>query len=174
MAWFMAVEHFLTRIAIALITLFAGFIIAKLASRIAKKLLAEAELNRILVSAGFKPLSDALGTILEYVIYTATLLVILQQFGLTKIVLGIIATLAVIIIGISILLAFRDFIPNAVAGLFLRKKAKQHIGKKVQIGAVTGTLEKFGIISSTIRDKDEHCVPHLYTSKQKITRLRAN
>ena len=162
-----------TKISMALLTLFIGFIIAKLAGKIAKRVMAEAELNRILVSAGFKPLSDALGIIIEYVIYAATILVILQQFGLTTIVLSILAVMAAIIILFSLLLAVRDFIPNAVAGLFIRKKLKRLLGKRVRIGNITGKLEHIGIVRSTIRDKDEHCVPHFYTSKNEITLLRA-
>jgi hypothetical protein len=163
-----------TIIAVAMITIFAGFIIAKLTGKLAKRILKEAELNRILVAAGFRPLSDALGTIIEYLIYTATVLVVLHQFGLTQIVLAIIAILGAIIVAFSLLLAIRDFIPNAVAGLFMRRKIKKFIGKHVTIGRISGTLINYGIISSIIKNKDEHCVPHLYTSKHGITRLRAN
>ena len=174
MALITTIHAFATKISIALLTLFIGFIIAKLAGKIAKKVMAEAELNRILVSAGFKPLSDALGIIIEYVIYAATILIILQQFGLTSIVLGIITAIAVVVILFSLLLALRDFIPNAIAGLFIRKKLKKFLGKKVQIGSVSGKLEQIGIIKSTLRNKDEHCVPHLYTSRKEIKLLRAN
>ena len=160
--------------AVALITILVGFIIAKLASRIAKKVMVEAELNRILTAAGIKPLSDVLGTILEYLIYTATLLVVLQQFGLTSIVLGIIAVLAIVIIGFSLLLTLRDFIPNALVGFLIRKEMKRFLGKKVRIGAVVGRLENVGIVGSVVKDKDEHYVPHLYSSKQKIKQLRAS
>lgn len=135
--------------------------------------MAEAELNRILTAAGFRPLSDALGVILEYIIYAATVLVILQQFGLTEIVLGIIAVIAIVAIGFSLVLAVRDFIPNAIVGLFLRKKMKKFLGKKICIGDVSGRLEHYGIVASVIKNKDEYYVPHLYTSRQEITRLRA-
>lgn len=174
MPFITTIHAFATKFSIALLTLFIGFIIAKLAGKIAKRVMAEAELNRILVSAGFRPLSDALGIIIEYIIYTLTILVILQQFGLTSIVLNILATIATIIILFSLLLALRDFIPNAIAGLFIRKKMKKLLGEKVQIGSVSGTLEHIGIIGSTLRSKDEHCVPHLYTSRKDVTRLRAN
>jgi small-conductance mechanosensitive channel len=174
MAFIEAMQAFFTKISIALLTLFIGFIIAKLAGKIAKRIMAEAELNRILVAAGFKPLSDAFGVIIEYIIYAATILVILQQFGLTTVVLSILGAIAAVIIIFSLLLAIRDFIPNAVAGLFVRKKLKKFLGKKVQIGTVRGRLENIGIVNSTLRDKDEHCVPHFYTSRKEITRPRAN
>jgi len=174
MALLETLQNWISKAAVALITIFIGFIIAKLASRVAKKLMAEAELNRILKAAGLKPLSDTLGSILEYLIYTVTVLVVLQQFGLTKIVLGTITILAFVVIAFSLLLAVRDFIPNAVVGILMRKKMKKHLGKKVKIGAVEGRLEHFGLLTSIVKDKDEYHVPHLYSSKQKITRLQAN
>ncbi len=174
MEWLAIAQQITRKITIASLTIIIGFFIAKLASRIARKVMAEAELNRILTSAGFKPLSDALAIIIEYLIYAITLLFVLQSFGLTKIVLGIVAIIAIIVICFSLLLAARDFIPNFAAGILLRKKMKPHIGKKIQIGDVKGRLQRFGLIASTLVDKDEHCVPHLYTSRQKITQLRAN
>ncbi|VVB81381.1 Mechanosensitive ion channel [uncultured archaeon] len=165
MVFYTVVEEFLTKIEIAFIVFFAGFLIAKLSSRILKKFLAEAELNRILESAGFKPISNSIASIVQYIIYTATLFIILQQFGLTKIVLIIIVILAFLVIAVSFLLAVRDFVPNVVAGLWLRKKLKPHIGKNIKIGNVKGKLKRVGIVSSIIEDREEYHVPHLYASK---------
>lgn len=165
MAFYMLVEEWLTKIEIALIIFFVGFIVAKLAGRILKKLLAEAELNRILESAGFKPISNSIAALVQYVIYTATLFIILQQFGLTKIVLVIVVIIAFLVVAISFLLAVRDFVPNAVAGLWLRKKLKPYIGKNIRIGNVKGQLKRVGVVSSIIKDKEEYHVPHLYASK---------
>lgn len=174
MTFYMTIENFLTKIEIALIVFFVGFIIAKLASRILKKLLAEAEINRILETAGFKPISNTIASIVKYIIYTITLFIILQQFGLTKLVLAIIVIAATIIIIISLLLAIRDFIPNFVAGIFLRKKVKKFMGKYVQIGPVKGKLMHFGLTGSIMKNKEQYYIPHLYTSKQKIRQSRAD
>ncbi len=165
MAFYLTIENFLTKIEIALIVFFVGFIIAKLAARILRKLLAEAELNRILESAGFKPISNSIAALVQYVIYTATLFIILQQFGLTKIVLIIVVILAFLVFAFSFLLAVRDFVPNAVAGLWLRKKLKPYIGKNIKIGNVKGRLKRVGVVASIIKDKEEYHVPHLYASK---------
>ena len=174
MTIYAALEQWLTKIEIALIIFFVGFIIAKLASRIIKKLLAEAEINRILESAGCKPISNTIGTITQYIIYVITLLVILQQFGLTKLVLAIVFISATIVIIISLLLAIREFIPNFAAGIFVRKKLKPYLGKNIQIGTVKGKLKNYGLTGSMLVDKEEYYIPHLYTSKQKIKLSQAN
>ena len=161
-------------IAKALITLFVGFVIAKLVSRIARRVMAEAELNRILAKAGIRPASDSLGMLLEYLIYTITILVILQQLGLTSIVIGIISIIAFIVCGFLLILTIRDVIPNMVTGVILRKKLRSHLGKQVRIGAVEGKLDHIGLVASIIRKDEDHYIPHLYTSKKNITLLRAN
>lgn len=173
MAFYAVFEGLLTKLEIVLIIFFAGFILAKLADRIVRRLLSEAELNEVLVAAGFKPLSDVFGLIIKYVIYAATLLVVLQQLGLTKLVLGVLVVLAVFLLGFFVFLTARDLIPNLVAWFFLRKKIKPFVGKKVCIGSVEGKLVRFGFVGSTVRNKDVHFVPHLYTSKQRIRLLRA-
>lgn len=157
-----------TKIAIAMITLFVGFIIAKLAGKIIKRVLTEAELNRILKAAGFRPLSDELARLAEYTILAATLIIIMQQFGITRTIANIIGALAIVIIIIGIALAAREFIPNATAGLFLKKKIKKHYGKKITIDGIKGKLTKIGTTGITLKDKEQHYIPYTYLAKNKI------
>ncbi len=153
------------KFAIAIIILLAGFIIAKIAGKIVKRILAEADINKILAKTKLTPMSDALGGIVEYALYLATIIVVLQQFGLANITLWIIGTIAIVVIIFSLTLAIRDFIPNAIAGLFIKKRLNANLGKQVKIGMISGRLEHVGIVASTIRNSDEQYVPHLYTSK---------
>lgn len=160
-----AMQWVYSKFAVAIIILLAGFIIAKIAGKLVKKVLAEAELNKILAKAKFTPMSDALGAIVEYALYAATLLVVLQQFGVANIAAWVIGIIAAIIIIFSLTLALRDFIPNAIVGLFIRKKLKAKLGKQIQIGMISGKLVQVGIVASTIKNADEQYVPHLYSSK---------
>ena len=173
MAFVEIAEQWLGKMVVALITLFVGFIIAKLAGLLTKRVLHEAEINRVLATAGMK-LDEAIGRLVEYLLYVITLLVILNQFGLTKLVLGILITLAIALMAFSLLLAIKDFVPNAITGLFIRKKLKSNLGKKVKIGMVTGKLVHVGVVQSVVKDGGEHHVPHLYTSKENITKIRAS
>ncbi len=151
--------------AVAVIILLAGFIIAKIAGKIVRRVLSDIELNKVLAKAKFTPMSDALGAIVEYLLYFATLLVVLQQFGLANITLWFIIIIAVVVIIISLTLTARDFIPNAIVGLFIRKKLKAKLGRQVQIGMISGKLVHVGAVASIVKNKDEYCVPHLYASK---------
>ncbi len=164
----------INEIAAAIIIVFVGFIIAKLAGKIAKRVMAEAELNRILKTAGFSPLSDTIGKMIEYIIYILTILAALQSLGLTEIVSAILILAAIAILSFILILTIKEFIPNAIMGIILRKKIKQYLGKKVQIGEIEGKLERIGIVSIIIKNGDEHSLPHTYTARQKITQLQAN
>ncbi len=149
---------------VGFVTFLVGFIIAKFAGRLTRRVLSEAEINRIAATAGMN-LDKRIGQLVEYVIYLITLLVILQQFGLTKLVFGILIFLALALIGFSLALAIKDFIPNFITGLFIRRKLKKQLGKTITIGMVSGKLVRVGLVASTITNHEEHNVPHLYTSK---------
>ncbi len=165
MGFMTVVQWIYSKFAVAIIILLAGFIIAKIAGKLVKRVLAEAELNKILAKAKFTPMSDALGAIVEYVLYAATLLVVLQQFGVANITVWVVGIIAAIVIIFSLTLTLRDFIPNAIVGLFIRKKLKAKLGKQIQIGMISGKLVQVGIVASTIKNADEQYVPHLYASK---------
>jgi len=165
MGFMTVVQWIYSKFAVAIIILLAGFIIAKIAGKLVKRVLAEAELNKILAKAKFTPMSDALGAIVEYVLYAATLLVVLQQFGVANITVWVTGIIAAVVIIFSLTLTLRDFIPNAIVGLFIRRKLKAKLGKQVQIGMISGKLVQVGIVASTIKNADEQYVPHLYSSK---------
>ena len=83
------------------ITLLAGFVAAKLMSKIARRVFAEAELDRILKASGFKQISDMLAKLIEYVLYIVTILIVLQQLGFTQVIIGILIALVVAIVAFS-------------------------------------------------------------------------
>lgn len=159
-------------ISTTLITLFLGILLAKLVGKIVQHVLAQAEINRLLKQSGITSIDERVARLAEYTIYAGTILFILQQLGLTRIVFGILITIALILIVASIALSIRDFIPNATQGLFIRKKLKHHLGKKIKIGNTAGLLDRIGIIQSTLQGKELHYVPHVYTAKHMIKKLK--
>ena len=156
-----------------IVSLFLGIVIAKLSGKITKHILAQAEINRLLKKSGIKAIDQRVGSMVEWAIYIFTILFILQQLGLTRVVLTILVIASTLIITLSAIIAFRNFIPNAVQGLFIRKELDRHVGKKVEIGSVKGRLKKVGIIQSIIIDGEKHYIPHVYSQKH-IKQLQAS
>jgi len=159
---------------IAIITLFTGIIIAKISKKIVKKVLIEAEINTILNAAGFRPLSEELARITEYIIYGITIFIILQQFGITRILINALIAIIIVVLIITTMISTRHHIPNAITGLFIKKKIKKYLGKKIQIDNIKGKLEEIGISSIKIKNKEEYHIPYLYLKKHKIKQLQAN
>lgn len=165
MAFMDVAEQFGNYAITGMLTLFIGFIIAKFAGRIVKRILKEAEINRVLATAGMK-LDEIFGRIVEYTIYAITVLIILQQRGWTLLVVGILGLFFGALILFSLALAIKQFIPNAITGLFIRRKLKPFLNKRVRIGMVSGKLVHIGISESIVHDKEDHYIPHIYTSKE--------
>jgi len=163
MMWINVLYQISRNIASAFIIVFAGFVLAKLLGKLTKRILAEAELNRILKKTGFKPISNKIAKTTEYLIYALTILFALQQLKITTIVLGILLTITISVIIFSIILTCKDFLPNYFAGFTVKKKLAKKIGKHITIGNVKGTLQHIEIVGSTIQSDEKYYVPHKYT-----------
>jgi len=148
-----------------IVILLAGFIIAKFAGKITKRILHETELNAILESAKLPPLSNSIALLVEIIIIIATILFVLQQLGLAIIAIIILAALGGIVILATLLVSIRDAIPNLVAGIYIRSKLKKKIGQNVKIGMTKGKLLRIRAFDSIVDSGDEIHVPHTYTAR---------
>lgn len=141
-------------------TLFIGLIIGKLLGKVVTRAFDEAELHQ--VAPG---MSAVLGRIVQYAIYAATLIALLQLYQITRIVLEVVAAVVGVVIVIALLLVVRDAVPNTIAGLLLSGRLKKLKGKNVRIGKVQGKLSHIGWLACVLENKDVHSVPHVYTWK---------
>ena len=170
MDWLAWTEGAVIRLTTIVVTIFLGIILAKLLGKITKHVLEQAEINRLLRQSGVQAIDERIAKIVEYTIYAFAMLLILQELGLTRIVLGILIIAAAIVLTATILLAIRNFIPNMIHGPKVKKEYKDKIGKTVKIGSVKGKLLKIGIIQSVVSDREKHYITHTYTIRQ----LQAN
>lgn len=159
-----AAENLLYTIATVLITLFIGVIIAKLAGRLVKRILAEAEINRLLKDSGLKAIDQRVANIIEMAIYAITGLMILQALGWTQIALGIVIVAAALSLAAFIFLTMRTFIPNWVQGFSVRKELKKKIGQDVRIGTIKGNLLEVKPSYSIVKEREKIYIPHRYTA----------
>lgn len=152
-------------ILIAVAILFFGFLLALIVRKIITRILSHAELNRVLLAAGFRPLNDTAGLVAEYAIIIATTIIVLYYLGLARIVFIIAAIIVGIFLLATSILAIRDFIPALLLGFFVRSDLEKKIGQHITIGIVSGTLKAVGPINSIIEDNGTHYVSHHYTAK---------
>ena len=153
--------HVASTFEVAFTTLFVGLIIGKLLGKVVARAFDEAELNQ--VAPG---MSVILGRIVQYVTYGVTVIVLLQFFDITRIVIEVALAVVLVVAVVAFLMVIRDAVPNTLAGLIMRARLKQLVGKKVKIGTVSGILEKVGFLACLVKSKDTFYVPHVYTWKK--------
>ena len=135
-------SNLLINLIAAVIILIVGFIIAGILSKLLRKVLRELETNKILKEqGGIKlPIEEFLSSGLKYVIYLVAVIMALSQLGLTTTTLQIILAAILVIIIIFIILAVKDFIPNAVSGFLIYQRNTIKKGDVIRIKNIEGKV----------------------------------
>jgi len=166
-----SVNPLLSRIVIAVLILLVGLIIGKLIGMLIKRGLNEVRLDKYIQSAGLRiSLEKFLGSIASYIIYLVAIIMSLDQLGLTTAILTIIATIIVLIIAISFLLAVKDFFPNLFAGIRIRARKLFAEGDNIQIREVKGRILSMGLLETKIKTafNEEVIIPNSIFNKRQI------
>ena len=110
----------------------------------------------------------------KYLIYFIAVIFALDQIGLTTTVLNIILGVFLLIIVVFIILAFKDFIPNLISGLFIHQKRGLKDGDKINMDGINGIIEHISIIETRIKTKngDIIFVPNSMLTKHKVIKKK--
>ena len=129
---------------VALIILLLGFIIAKVLGKLFQRVLHGIELNKLVkkVTKLKINLEQILGLFFTYSIYFASIIMALNQLGLTTTILNMLSAAILIIIIISIFLSIRDSIPNAMAGFSLIRQGNIKENDYIKTKDIEGKVEK--------------------------------
>lgn len=160
-----------TKFIVAVIILLIGFIIGRIVGRLIQKVLHEIELNKILKKAGIKlSLETVLSHFTTYFIYFIAIIWALNELGLTTTMLNMISAAALILIIISILLAIKDFMPNAIAGFFIYQKGLIKEGDRIKVDRLEGRVKKISIIETEVETKkgDTIYIPNSTLTKKEV------
>lgn len=152
-----------------------GFIIGKVLGRIAARILREVELNSTLKKAGLKAdIESIISGIISYFVYLVTLIMALNQLGLTTTMLYMIAGAILVIFVISLSLAIKDFIPNFIAGIRMLYKQDINVGEKIKVNDIEGKVVKIALLETHIETKknDLILVPNSILMKNKVIKRR--
>ena len=160
----------------ALVILLLGIVIGRFIGKLIKKVLKEVEINKILKEeAGVKvPIEEVVSSLAKYLIYFIAVIFALDQIGLTTTVLNIILGVFLLIIVVFIILAFKDFIPNLISGLFIHQKRGLKDGDKISMDGINGIIEHISIIETRIKTKngDIIFVPNSMLTKHKVIKKK--
>lgn len=169
------IRPLLTRFVVAIVILLIGFVLGKLLGKFCQRILHEIGINVALKKAtGFRINIEAgVGVFITYFVYFLTVVMALNQIGITTTVLNMIAAAVIIIIIISIVLAIKDFVPNVLSGIFIHKKGFIKVGDKVKAGNVKGNIIYLNLVETRVetRDGDIICIPNSLFLKQGYTKI---
>ena len=147
-------SQFFTKIIIAIIILLIGFVIGRIAGRLLHKVLHEIELDKILKRARIRiAMEDIISHFVTYFIYFITIIWALSELGLTTTILNMISAAMLILIILGVLLAIKDFIPNAFAGFFIYRKELIKPGDKIKINGLEGRVKSISLIETEVETK---------------------
>jgi small-conductance mechanosensitive channel len=168
---------FFVNFAVAIIILILGFVFGRIAGKLVQRVLHEIELNLIIKKAtGVKlGLEELIVKVLTYFIYFISIIWALNELGLTTTILTMISGAALIIIIVSVLLAIKDFIPNAFAGFLIHRKRQMKLGDKIKTDGLQGRITRISLIETEIKTPkgDIIYIPNsILTKKQVMIRKR--
>jgi len=166
---------FIVNLVAALLILILGVIFGNLAGKIIKKILHELELNRVLKEAGLKiSIEELTASFVKYIIYFIGIIWALSQLGLATTVLEILLIIILIILVIFIILAFKDFVPNITAGIFIHQKELFKKGDVIKVKHIQGKIIETNLIETRIKAKDGDIViiPNAMITKSEIVKKK--
>jgi small conductance mechanosensitive channel len=162
---------------IALVILLIGFIIAKILGKLLYRILHEIELNSIVrrISKSKFNAEQAASVTLTYIIYFLTIIIALNQVGLTTTVLNMLSGAILVIIIISIFLSIKDSVPNIMVGLSLIKKGDIQEGDYIKTKDVYGRVESITLteVQLVTRKGDTIHIPNSLFAKTEYTIRRS-
>ena len=168
------IKPIISKIIVALIILLIGFIVGKLLGKTAHWLLRTLDVNRYwkeLTGMNWR-IDAAVSGILSGIIYFIVIVMVLNVLGLSTIIAKILGFGIMIIIFISFILAWKDFIPNYIDGLRLYKRLK--VKDDVIIEDIKGTVEEVTWTDTKIvTEKGDHLyIPHSTFLKKGFKKLK--
>lgn len=152
-------------IGVAIISLFLGFILANLATRLAESFLSHAELNRLISKTGIKTdVERLLVRLVRISAYTITCLLVLWHLGILWYVFITVLSVAIIFCIAEIIINSLDIIPNVFFGFLLKRKSPFLHGDTLSVGRVSGRIKSVYLTDVTIQTQngDMLAVPYWY------------
>ena len=166
----------LSQVIVAIVLLLVGFILAKVFGRMIYKTLHSFEINDALfkltnVAISFEEIA---GTFTTYFVYFVTIVIVLQQIGIATTILHMISAGVIIIIVLAMFLGVKDFIPNAIAGLFIAREKIIVVGETIKVKGITGKVTRINLVETKLITKSQDVVhiPNSAITKTEIIKIK--
>lgn len=153
----------------------AGIILGTILGRVVKRVLHEFEVNNVLKKQGVTlPLEEFLSELTRYAVYLVGIVWALAELGLATRIMEILLAVIFVLIAVFVILAFKDFIPNIMAGFFLHQKGVVREGDYIRVKSVEGKVVGIDFIETRIRMRngDIIMVPNSILMKSEVVKFK--
>ncbi|MFH0752353.1 MAG: mechanosensitive ion channel domain-containing protein [archaeon] len=153
----------------------AGIIVGTILGKVVKRVLHEFEVNKVLKAQGMTlPVEEFLSGIIKYAIYLVGIVWALAELGLATMAMEIILAVIFVLLAVFVILAFKDFIPNIMAGFFLHQKGMIKAGDYIRVKSVEGKVLEIDFIETKIKMKngDTIMVPNSILTKNEVVKFK--
>jgi len=168
-------EGFTVKLIAAISIVVVGLLVGYIAGRLARRLLHELELNKVLKEQGIKiPLEEIFASFVRYIIYFIALMFALGELGLKTVVFSIILGVILVIMIAFVILAFKDFIPNVTAGFFIHQQGFIKKGNRIRVGNSEGIVIHTDLSETRLRldNGDIIFIPNSLILKNEVVRVK--
>lgn len=160
----------------AVVILLIGFIAGGVLGKLTKRVLHELEVDRIVKqTAKIKASIEKLASrFVAYFVYFIAVIAALNQLGLTTTILHMVAAAVLIVIGVSVMLGVKDFIPNFLAGIHIQKKGMIKKGDVVRIRGTEGKVAGMDMTEIKLKTRKGDIIffPNSLVIKEKVVKPR--
>ncbi len=175
MVLFESYPQTLTNIVASLLIIGFGILVGNILFVLTRKILQSFEVERVLADRGVRfPIEQFVSSFVRYATYIAGVIWGVTFLGLETIVLYIVLIVLLALLVGFILLAFKDFIPNFVAGFFLHLTQKIRKGEYIHMDTVEGRVLQVDMLETKIKtdDGDTVVVPNVLIGRMTITKKK--
>ena len=162
----------LVKLIVAIAIILLGLVFGRFLGNLTKKLLHELEINRVLSEQAKLniPLEEFISSIVRYLIYLIAVITALSQIELASTIFYILVGLILATLLAFVILAVKDFIPNAVSGFILHKKNKFKIGDTIEVNNIKGKIIEISLLETKIKvkSKDIVFIPNSLLTKSEV------
>lgn len=152
-----------------------GIILGTIMGKVVKRVLHEFEVNKVLKAQGLTlPLEEFLSEVVKYVIYLVGIVWALAELGLATRIMEILLGVIFVLIAAFVILAFKDFIPNVVAGFFLYQKGMIKVGDYIRVKSVEGLVVAIDFVETRVKMKngDVMMIPNSMLTKNEVVKVK--
>lgn len=98
-------------------------------------------------------LENLIRSSITLIIYLITIIMALNQLGITTLLLNIISISIILLLTFSIILALKDFVPNMIAGIKINKKEIVKKGDKISFDRIYAVVHEVTLTETKLESK---------------------